>query len=436
MRRSKRSIVIAFAAILAVMVALIAATSGIGDGLSLPDGSVAFVDEVEGGEISQEQYDAAIVQAAARQGIQETPEPGTPQFDLLKEAAMADLLLARWVRGEAEGLGIEVSEREVDQELQSIIEQQFGGQPQFERFLQQNEFSPEDASDRVELQLLSTRIQEEIVPEDLDVADEEIQQFYDDNIEQFQTPETRDVRTLLNPDEAKAQQAFDQLSADDSPRSWEEVAGRLSTDDATASAGGLREGVVEGQNEPELDEAIFSAAEGELVGPLETPSGFYVFQVQAITSETTQPLDEQTTEAIRQQLVTQEQQELVQSYQTDFLETWTQRTVCAEAVLIDRCGNAPPPPDSCTGDDSGEEIQADPNTGEVPELECPAFVPSTQPVPPSSAGEEGATGLPQGPLTGVPPPNPLEGALPLGVPGAPTGGAAPPPPPVATPPGG
>lgn len=422
---------IAFGAILVILVVIVGVTSGFG-GPSLPDGSKAFVEDVEGGEVTQEQYDAAIEQAAARQGIRETPQPGTPQYDLLNESAMSDLLLARWVRGEAEEMGIEVTDTAVQTELDRIIEQDFGGREQFDRFLEQNAFSEEDAIERVELQLLSTRIQSEVVPDDLEVSDDEIQDYYDQNIEQFETPETRDVRTLLTPDESEAQEALDQLSQDDSPRSWEEVTREFSTDEATAGSGGLRQGVVQGQNEPALDEAIFSAPEGELVGPIETSAGFYVLQVEAIEPATTQPLDEQTTEQIRQTLITQRQQELAQTFQDDFLAKWTTRTVCAEDVAINRCGNAPPAPDACTGDDDGEEIQPDPATGETGELACPAFVPSTQPVPPSSAGDPDATGLPQGPVVGGSQINPLDGALPIGPPGAPTAPGAPPP----VPPGG
>ena len=417
-RSNNRRAIGAFGALLVVLIVIVGVTAGFG-GPSLSEGDKAFVEDVEGGEVTVEQYDAAMAQSAARQGIKDVPQPGTPQFEIVNEGAMADLLLARWVAGEAEELGIEVTDTAIQTELDTIIEQQFGGQAQFERFLEQNSFSEEDARDRVRLQLLSERIQERIVPEDLSASDEEVQDYYDQNIEQFQTPETRDVRTLLNPDEAKAQQAFDELSADDSPRNWEAVTKKLSTDEATASSGGLRQGVVQGQNEPELDEAIFSAAEGELTGPIETESGFYVFQVDAIEPETTQPLDEQTTEQIRQTLVTQKQQELAQTYQDDFLAKWQARTVCADDVVIDRCGNAPPPEDACTGDDDGEDVPADPTTGESGELACPAPVPSTRPVPPSSAGDPNATGLPQGPVVGQPAANPLEGALPLGTPGAP-----------------
>jgi foldase protein PrsA len=425
---TKRTAAIVFAGLLAALIVLIAATSGIGKPSLPSDDLVAYVEEAPDGEITQEQFDAALEQAAARQQLPETPPPGSPQYDLIQETAMADLLLSRWVAGEAEELGIEVTDREIDDELDTIINEQFGGQKQFDRFLEQSKFTDEDARARVELQLLSQRIQEEVVgTEPPDIPDEEIEDYYNENIEQFETPETRDVRQILNPDEAEAQEAFDLLSEDDSPASWKRVASELSTDEATSGQGGLRQAVVEGQSDPELDAAIFSAAEGELVGPVETEAGFYVFQVEAITEASTQPLDEQTSQQIEQTLASEEQQQRAAAYQADFLTKWRTRTVCADDFAIDRCGNAPPPPDACSGDDEGEENPVDPTTGEASEG-CPAPVPSTKPVPPSSAGDPVATGLPQGPQ-GVAQPAP---AVPPGtqtIPGAPPGtpqGGAPP----------
>ncbi len=400
---SKRTAAIAFAALLVGTIVLVAATAGLGKP-SLPDGAKAFVEDSPGGEVSQAQFDAALTQAAARQGAQaEAPEPGTPQYDQLKETAMADVLLARWVRGEAAELGIEVSDRETDAELEKIVEEQFGGQEAFDKFLEESSFSPEDARERVELQLLSTRIQEQVLgTEPPTIPDDEIAEYYDENVDQFKTPETRDVRTLLNPDEAKAQEALDQLSEDDSPGNWKKVTEQLSTDEATAPLGGLRQGVVSGQNEPALDAAIFAAAEGELVGPIKGDSGFYVVQVVAVNEAQTQPLDDQVSQQINQTLGAERQQETATSYQEGFLERWRANTVCADDVAIDRCSNAPPPPDACQGDDEGEEPGLDPLTGE-PVVGCPAFVPSMRPVPPSSAGEAVAAGLPQGPQYPVPP---------------------------------
>lgn len=442
-RGSRRTWVVAGAVLLTALVALVAATMGIGKP-SLPDGAIAFVEDVDNGEITPEEFNTAIAQAAARdpQAGGQAPEEGTPQFNALKAPALAELLLSRWVRGEAEELGIEVGDTEIAAELKSIIDEQFGGQDEFDKFLEDSGLSEEEANDRVELQLLTSCIQDRVIPQDpeaptppsregcqgdkeLSVSDDEIQAFYDDNIEQFQTPETRDVRTLLNPDAGKVEDALAQLEDDNSAESWKKVAKQFSTDEATSGLGGLRQGVIEGQNEPALDEAIFAAEEGELVGPIEGDAGFYLVQVDTINAAATQELDEATSTQIRQSLVTQEQQAAVAEFQESFLEKWRSRTVCAESLLdgdetgevegalAERCSNFSAAGDGCIGDDEDEELPVDPTTGETA-VGCPAFVPSQLKVPPLS---EDGTPLPQGPQ-GPPQAAAPEGA-PLGVPGQP-----------------
>ena len=57
------------------------------------------------------------------------------------------------------------------------------------------------------------------------------------------------------------------------PGELEEGRGAFSTEDATKDSGGLVEGVTAGQSEPALEEQLFAADEGELVGPFERASG-------------------------------------------------------------------------------------------------------------------------------------------------------------------
>ncbi|MDX6587517.1 MAG: foldase protein PrsA [Solirubrobacterales bacterium] len=453
MRRvSKRTAAFVFGGILAIIVILVAATMGIGS-LSLPDGATAFVDDVDDGEITSDELDVAIEQAAAAEGGADVPEPGTPQYNAALVPALSDLLLGRWVRGEAEERGIEVTEREIDVELETIIEQQFGGQKEFDKFLEESGFSEEDALGRVELQLLTQCIQDQVIPQDpeaeapttqregcqgeeeVEITDDEIQKFYDDNIAQFETPETRDVRTLLNPDEDKAQEAADQLAEDSSAEAWKDVTKELSTEEETAALGGLRPGVAEGQNDPALDAAIFEATAGEVVGPIETDAGFYVIEVEKVNEAATQPLDEATSAQIRQQLVTQEQQQAVTEFQDTFVAKWRARTVCSEDLLADdedgtvqsqlaeRCSNFVVTDDGCLGDDESDELQPDPVTGEIPKepAGCPAFVPLRPVLPPIPLPQEETDPLvatPPGTLTPLPqgpqPPPVEEEALPPG----------------------
>jgi foldase protein PrsA len=395
------------AALLVVLFVVVAVAQGIGHP-SVPSGDVALVEDAPDGGISQEEYDQTVEQVAASQGLPEVPAESDPQYAGLRESALSDLLLGRWVRGEAEERGLTVSESEITNRLEQFIKQDFGGQKQYEKFLEQSQFTPEEARARVELGLLSDELQKATFPGPTAVSDSEIEEFYEANRVQFEQPEARDIRRIVNKDQAKVEEARSLLEQDDSPASWKKVAARFSTEDPTKGKGGLIEGVTAGQSEPALEEQIFSAAEGELVGPFQGQSDYYLIQVQKITPAELTPLAD-VTEQIQQQLVQGKEQQIAQDFQTDFLAKWTSRSFCADDYLINRCENyeAPPP---------------EPAPGAPPVFSRPVVQPGQTTVFPGQP----APALPQGPIQPAVPQGGIIG--PPGGPVVPQGGAPAPPP--------
>jgi parvulin-like peptidyl-prolyl isomerase len=417
-RISNKRVVVAgvLAAFLIVFFVVVAIAQGIGNP-SVPSGDVAVVEDAPDGHISTTEFDAALKQAAARQGVTKVPSASDPSYAALHDSAMSDVLLSRWVRGEAADRGITLSDTEISNQLQQIIKQQFGGKKQFQKFLKQAHFTAQQARDRVELQMVSNEIQKQILPQNATVPDSEIKDFYEANKSQFEQPETRDVRQIVNKDSAKVEQAKSLLEKDDSAASWKKVAAKFSTDQATKDSGGLRSGVATGQSDPALDDQIFSAEPGQLVGPFDAQAGSYLIEVQKINAAQTTPLSKASAQ-IKQQLAQGLQSEMAQSFQQDFLDKWTSRTFCADGYVIDRCDNFTPTPPATPG--------APPVTSMAAVSPGHATVYPGQPLP----------ALPQGPIS---PPTPAAQpgvigpgqALPPGA--VPPGGA---PAPTPTPPGG
>ena len=406
---------VVLAALLVVLLVVVAIAQGIGNP-SVPSGDVAVVEDTPDGHITTAEFQSSLEQAAALQGVKKVPPPSNPQYSALRDSAMSDVLLGRWVRGEAADRGITLSDSEISNRLDQIIKQDFGGQKQFEQYLKQAHFTSEQARQRVELQLLSNEIQKQVLPQDSGVSDSEIEDFYKANLSQFEQPETRDVRQILNSDQAKVERAKSLLEQDDSAASWKKVAARFSTDKATKDSGGLRAGVAEGQSEPALEDQVFSAEQGQLVGPFKGQSGYYLIEVEKINPAQTTPLSD-VSKQIGQQLAQGKQQQISQDFQQDFLDKWRSRTFCADDYLIDRCENFTP------------SLQTIP--GAPPVISTPAVPPGQtavfagQPIP----------ALPQGPIQPAAAQQPgvigPPGAVPPGA--VPQGGA---PPPAATPPGG
>ncbi len=391
-RIGKRWVAIAiFGGLFVALFAIVGVAVGIGHP-SVPAGDVAVVEDAPDGTVTMADFQASLKQTAARQGLSKPPKPSDPQYATLRDQAMANVLLSRWIPAEAAERGISVSNTEVSNQLQQLQKQQFGGKKQFQQYIKQAGYTPRQAREQVELSMLATQIQRDLVPQTPTVPESEISNYYEANKAQFSQPETRDVRQILNKDKAKVEQAKAQLEKDDSAKSWDKVAAKYSTDKATKTNGGLRQGVAQGQGDPALDKQIFAAAQGQLVGPFKAQNGYYLIEVEKVTPASTTPLDKVSSQ-IKQQLGQGLQQEILTNFQNRFVDKWTERTFCASGYVTDRCANFTPQ-DACNGDDSGE-------SGNLDKTGCDAFVPSEAPVAPGSATVfpgQPAQGTAQGPV--------------------------------------
>ena len=161
-RPTKRKLAIFLAVILVAVVALVAATSGLGQP-GLPDGDVAYVDGVDNGNITQDDLDAGLAQAAAQGGLKEVPATDDPQYQSLHDQAMQSLILAVWVEGEASDRGITATQEDIDAELKQIKSQSFKSEAEFNKFVKQSKFTEEDVQEQVKLTLLRDKLEQAVV---------------------------------------------------------------------------------------------------------------------------------------------------------------------------------------------------------------------------------------------------------------------------------
>ncbi|UJA21006.1 hypothetical protein HJD18_12825 [Thermoleophilia bacterium SCSIO 60948] len=402
-----------FGVLLIALFAWVAIAQGLGTP-SVSSDDAAVVEDAPDGSVTREELTSELERNPQTARLEE----GSAEYDQAVDSILDELILTRWFEGEAAERDITVSESEIDDQLETTIEQQLGGQEEFDQFLKQQGFTEDEVRERIRLQILSQKIQEELVPAEPSVSEDELKAVYDENADQFTTPESRDVRLILTRDREEAEAALGELADDSSPEAFERVAKQYSTDEATRNSGGLREGVVEGQSDPELDEAIFSAPEGELVGPIDTQQGYYVLQVEAIDAEQTVSFEEASPQ-LEQTLVSARRDQLTQQAVTEFFNKWQSRTFCASDLRIPRCDNAPDE-DTSAQDCPQQAALGDPDNGLAPTcapaagteacteeviaaVGCAAAVPGIVPQPPQELPEpEGAaalspTGTPQVP---------------------------------------
>ena len=255
------------------------------------------------------------------------------EYKSLQQEVLGFLISSNWVLGEASSLGVKVSDQEVKKQFEKIKSQQFPKAAEFEKFLKSSGQTVSDLLLRVKLNLLSSKIQQKIVKEKSKVTQAQIQKYYKNNPKRFEVPEKRDLLIILTKTEDQAKKAKQEI---ESGKSFESVAKRVSIDPTSKSNGGKLPGVVKGQEEKSLDTAIFSAKKGALTGPVKTPFGYYIFEVQSTTAGSQQSL-KQAEASIKSQLTAQQQQQALSKFVKEFKKKWQSKTECRSGYTVADC---------------------------------------------------------------------------------------------------
>ncbi len=256
------------------------------------------------------------------------------QYTALKQQVLGFLISSNWVLGEASDQGIKVSDAEVKKQFNQIKSQQFPKEADFQKFLANSGQTISDLLLRVKLDMLSQKIQQKITKNaGKKPSQKEITAYYEQHKSQFGQPERRNILIILTKTQAQAEAAKKEVQ---SGKSFASVAKKVSIDPVSKASGGSLPGVVKGQEQKALDEAVFSAKLNVLSGPIKTPFGYYVFEVKKTLPASQQTLA-QVQSTIQQQLMAQNQQKALSEFVKNFRKKWTERTECRTGYVVQDC---------------------------------------------------------------------------------------------------
>jgi foldase protein PrsA len=255
------------------------------------------------------------------------------QYKALQQQVLGFLISSDWVVGEAEEMGVKVSDKEVIKHFNQLKKQQFPKEAEYQKFLTSTGQTVADLLLRVKLSMLSTKIQEKVTKGGKKVTAADVSKYYDEHKTQYGQPEKRDLRIVLTKAEAAAKQAKSEIQ---SGKSFASVAKSKSIDPTSKNSGGELPGIVKGEEEKALSEAVFAAQKGVLGGPVKTPFGYYIYEVKAIHPGTQQSLAE-VKETIKQQLSSQGEQQALTKFVKEFEKKWKGRTECRSEYVVQDC---------------------------------------------------------------------------------------------------
>jgi peptidyl-prolyl cis-trans isomerase D len=143
----------------------------------------------------------------------------------------------------------------------------------------------------------------EAVSGQLAVDPTEVRKAYDDNLKLYSKPEQRQASHILiavKPDASEAQKAAARKKAEDiaaqarkNPAQFVDLAKKNSDDPGSAGQGGdLGAFARDGSMVKPFEDAVFSAKQGDIVGPVQTDFGWHVIKVTSIQPGKTLSFDE------------------------------------------------------------------------------------------------------------------------------------------------
>ncbi len=254
------------------------------------------------------------------------PEQFAQMHDEIVHQAMENLIIKTLLADEVEKESVIVDESEVDA---AINELKAGIPPgdSLDRYLQEMNLTREEFRARIRNDLQINRVLEEKVRDIAQPTDEEITDFYEENIERFDRPKTVTARHILiatepQDDETAREEKRDQaedlrqrlLAGDD----FAALAAQFSDCPSGANGGDLGE-FTEGQMVPAFEEAAFSQPIGEIGPVVETRFGYHVIKVTDRTPARQLTIEE-SRERIADHLLSQNQRTILRAYISELQE--------------------------------------------------------------------------------------------------------------------
>lgn len=131
---------------------------------ALPASVVAVVSEVpvRRGRVTKPEFQHELLLQAVFAGRRSAPRPGEKGYEKDKVTAVRNLLERAWIVGQAAEWDIAVTHEQVSHRVAQVKNEAFEDGAEFRRFLKESHYTRRDVNERVEVEMLATRLQRRI----------------------------------------------------------------------------------------------------------------------------------------------------------------------------------------------------------------------------------------------------------------------------------
>ena len=225
------------------------------------------------------------------------------------DSILEGMIIETLVLQEAEKMGISVSNAEVEDYVDELLEAYGTTEAELVENLEENGATLSEFKYSVKKKIIINQVLEQTAFAGLEVTDAELEQYYVDNMDQFKIPEyVQASHILVNTSRDAGSIRGKVLSGVD----FAELAGKHSTCPSSANGGDLG-WFARGQMVKPFEDAAFALDVGEISGVIETQFGFHVIKLTNRSAESTRTFDEVKPE-LSQQLLGQKQNDAINTY--------------------------------------------------------------------------------------------------------------------------
>lgn len=188
------------------------------------------------------------------------------------QTALNTLIANKIIDLEAKSQNIEVTDEDVQKEIDKISEQ-YGGQETFEQFLEMYGTSLDDIKENIKV---NAKIEKLLGP-DVKIEEDEMKAYFEENKESFGEKEQVKASHILVDSEDKAKEVKEKLQAGED---FADLAKEYSIDTSNNEQGGELGFFARGAMVKEFEDVAFSMETGQISDPVKTEFGYHIIKVE------------------------------------------------------------------------------------------------------------------------------------------------------------